>query len=206
MSAFKIVVGPPCCQLFVWPAHFSDGSAVPLPTAPEAVKCVSPLCPRCGSGARDPKITCCHGRPHIGANGVSWPVPGKIDEKLKNENMQKEQFSMFMLYFVGNQGRQVYRTALCWPHIYSGRPVLQNAPFRSQIVKIFFASDGKEELTSLTKILRTLLHVVQYSNRCLNNFATETATSGCDRLYTFGSFSNSVLSFVFASHEIFMCL
>jgi len=27
-------------------------------------------------------------RPHIGANGVSWP-PGKMDEKLKSENMQK---------------------------------------------------------------------------------------------------------------------
>jgi len=30
-----------------------------------------------------------------------------MDEKLKNENMQKEQFSMFMLYFESNQGRQV---------------------------------------------------------------------------------------------------
>jgi len=33
--------------------------------------------------------------------------PGKMDEKLKSENMQKEQFSMFMLYFESNQGRQV---------------------------------------------------------------------------------------------------
>jgi len=43
-----------------------------------------------------------------GANRVSWP-PGKIDEKLKSggENMQKEQFSVFMLYFESNQGRQV---------------------------------------------------------------------------------------------------
>jgi len=28
-------------------------------------------------------------------------------EKLKSENMQKEQFSMFMLYFESNQGKQV---------------------------------------------------------------------------------------------------
>jgi len=28
-------------------------------------------------------------------------------EKLKSENMQKEQFSTFMLYFENNQGRQV---------------------------------------------------------------------------------------------------
>ena len=32
-----------------------------------------------------------HGRPNIGANGVSWP-PWKMDENLKSENMQKEQF------------------------------------------------------------------------------------------------------------------
>jgi len=30
-----------------------------------------------------------------------------MDEKLKSENMQKEQFSVLMLYFQGNQGRQV---------------------------------------------------------------------------------------------------
>jgi len=33
--------------------------------------------------------------------------PWKMDEKLKSENTQKEQFSMFMLYFESNQGRQV---------------------------------------------------------------------------------------------------
>jgi len=30
-----------------------------------------------------------------------------MDEKIKSENMQKEQFSVFMLYFESNQGRQV---------------------------------------------------------------------------------------------------
>jgi len=30
-----------------------------------------------------------------------------MDEKLKSKNMQKEQFSMFMLYFESNQGTQV---------------------------------------------------------------------------------------------------
>jgi len=30
-----------------------------------------------------------------------------MDEKLISKNMQKEQFSMFMLYFESNQGRQV---------------------------------------------------------------------------------------------------
>jgi len=34
--------------------------------------------------------------------------PGKTDEKLKSENMQKkQQFSMFMLYFDSNHGRQL---------------------------------------------------------------------------------------------------
>ena len=30
-----------------------------------------------------------------------------MHEKLKSENMQKEQFSMFMLYFESNQDRQM---------------------------------------------------------------------------------------------------
>jgi len=30
-----------------------------------------------------------------------------MDEKLKSENIQKEQFSVFMLYFESNRGRQV---------------------------------------------------------------------------------------------------
>ena len=34
-------------------------------------------------------------------------TPWKMDEKSKSENMQKEQFSMFMFYFESNLGRQV---------------------------------------------------------------------------------------------------
>jgi len=30
-----------------------------------------------------------------------------MDEKLKSENTQKQQFSVFMLYFESNQGRQM---------------------------------------------------------------------------------------------------
>jgi len=33
--------------------------------------------------------------------------PEEMDDKLKSENMQKEQFSMYMLYFESNQGRQM---------------------------------------------------------------------------------------------------
>jgi len=34
-------------------------------------------------------------------------TPWKMDEKLKSVNMQKEQFSVFLLYFDSNQGRQM---------------------------------------------------------------------------------------------------
>jgi len=34
--------------------------------------------------------------------GLANP-PGKMDEKLKSENAQKGQFSMFVLYFESNQ-------------------------------------------------------------------------------------------------------
>jgi len=57
-----------------------------------------------------------------------------MDEKVKSENMQKRAFS-----------------------------VLQSAPFRSQIFKIFFASGGKGALTPLTKILRTFLTAVRHN-------------------------------------------
>jgi len=39
--------------------------------------------------------------------GSADPHPGKMDENLKSENMQKEQFSMFKLYFESNQDRQM---------------------------------------------------------------------------------------------------
>jgi len=39
---------------------------------------------------------CCHGRPHIGVNGVNWPPSlEKMDEKLKSENMQKRAVSEY---------------------------------------------------------------------------------------------------------------
>jgi len=43
---------------------------------------------------------------HRGKLGQVTP-PRKMDEKLKSENTQKEQFSMFILYFESNRGRQV---------------------------------------------------------------------------------------------------
>jgi len=47
--------------------------------------------------------------PWASAHRVKWGqlTPEKVYEKLKRENTQKEQFSMFMLHFESNQGRQV---------------------------------------------------------------------------------------------------
>ena len=47
-----------------------------------------------------------HGRPHIGANGVSWPPPaGKMDEKLKYENMQKRAVCLCYILIAISAGR-----------------------------------------------------------------------------------------------------
>jgi len=70
-----------------------------------------------------------------------------MDEKLKSENMQKEQFSMIMLAYI----LRAIRAGMCvdngdmlTTYLFRYIPVLQNAPFRSQI---FFASGGKGALT-----------------------------------------------------------
>jgi len=50
-----------------------------------------------------------HGRPHTGANGVSWP-PWKMDEKLKSENMQKR-----VVFRMGvGDGGEVLRVTSSW--------------------------------------------------------------------------------------------
>jgi len=41
-----------------------------------------------------------------GQMGPADPLK-KMDKKLKSENMQKEQFSMLLLYFESNRDRQV---------------------------------------------------------------------------------------------------
>ena len=89
------------------------------------------------------------GHPHVGANGVSWP-PGEMDEKLKSDNMQKR--AVFWIYWE-QSGQAGVENGAMLTTIYSD--LLQNAPFRSQIFKTFFALGGKGALTPLTKILRT---------------------------------------------------
>jgi len=76
-----------------------------------------------------------------------------MDEKLKRENMQKRAVFYVYVIFWEKSGQADVENG--WPHIYSD--ILQNAPFRSQIFRIFFASGGKGALTPLTKIMRTFL-------------------------------------------------
>ena len=70
-----------------------------------------------------------------------------MDEKLKNENMQKEQFSNAggVEWSDTRDDWLVKLMIMIIVIIYSD--ILQNAPFRSQIFKIFFASGDKGALT-----------------------------------------------------------
>ena len=59
-----------------------------------------------------------NGRPHIGANGVSWP-PGKMDEKLKSENMQKR--AVFYVCYI----LRAMRTGRCRERPYADSLLIQ---------------------------------------------------------------------------------
>jgi len=76
--------------------------------------------------------------------GSADPPPGKIDEKLKSKNMQKEQFSEW-------GGGEVIRVMTGWSsyanHTFIQIYTMQNAQFCSQIFKMFFASGDKKALT-----------------------------------------------------------
>jgi len=76
-----------------------------------------------------------------------------MDEKLKSENMQKTAVFYVSVIFWEQPGQAGVKNGAMLTRI------LHNAPFRSQIFKIYFASDGKGALTPLTKILRTFLKI-----------------------------------------------
>jgi len=106
--------------------------------------------------------------------GSAAPPPGKMDEKLKRKHARKSSF-ICLCYILrairtGRCGERRYAGHI-FIHIYSD--ILQNAPFRSQIFKIFFASGGKGALTPLTKILRTFL--VTVADICLSRALVYTA-------------------------------
>jgi len=89
-----------------------------------------------------------HGRPHIGANGVSWP-PGRIDKKLKSVNMQKRAVSYVYAIFWEQSGQAgVENGAMLTTYLFRC-----TSECTSQIFKNLFASGDKGALTPLTKIL-----------------------------------------------------
>jgi len=98
-----------------------------------------------------------HGRPHRGANGVSWP-PWKNGWKIKKRKHAKKSSFLCLCYIL-----IAIRAVRCRERRYADNifysDILQNAPFRSQIFIIFFASGSKGALTPLTKILRTFLFI-----------------------------------------------
>jgi len=75
--------------------------------------------------------------------------PGKMDEKLKSENMPKR--AVFYVYVIIIL--RAIRPGRCRERRYADHIffsyILQNAPFRRQIFNIFFASGGKGALTRL---------------------------------------------------------
>ena len=103
-------------------------------------------------------------------------TPGKMDEKLKSENMQNR--AVFYVYIIFWE--QSWQAGVCWLHIYSD--ILQNVPFCSQIFKIFFASCGKVALTPLTKILRTFLHTLKLSCEIIIGWTVGNNVSGRNKV------------------------
>ena len=95
-----------------------------------------------------------HGRPHIGANGVSWP-PGKMDEKLKSENMQKKSSFLCLCYIL-----KAIRAGRCRERRYADHIFIQIYFTMHNIVLKFskFSSpQAARGIDPLTKILRTFL-------------------------------------------------
>jgi len=80
-----------------------------------------------------------HGRPHTA------DPPGKMNEKFKSESMQKKSNFLCLCYILKAIRAGRCRERRYADHTYSD--ILQNAPFRSQIFKIFFAFGGKGALT-----------------------------------------------------------
>ena len=97
-----------------------------------------------------------HGRPHIGANGVSWPrSSGKMDEKLKTENMQKRAVFLCLCYTLRAIGADRCRERRYADHIFV------QIYFRVHhfVVKFsnFFRLRRQGGIDPLTKIMRSFL-------------------------------------------------
>ena len=93
----------------------------------------------------------------VRTDGVSWS-PWKNVWKIKKRKHAKNSSFLCLCYIL-----IAIRAGRCRERRYADNifysDILQNAPFRSQIFIIFFASGSKGALTPLTKILRTFLFI-----------------------------------------------
>ena len=72
-------------------------------------------------------------------------TPGKMDENLKSENMQKRAvFYVYVIFWEQSGQAGVENGAMLTTYLFRNT---SEAPFRSQIFKIFFASGGKGAVT-----------------------------------------------------------
>jgi len=95
-----------------------------------------------------------HGRPHIGANGVSYP-PGKMDEKLKSENTQKNSSFLRLCHIL-----RAIRAGRCRERRYADHIFIQIYLTMHHFVVKFskFSSPRQQGSTDPpTKILQTFL-------------------------------------------------
>jgi len=103
-----------------------------------------------------------HGRPHIGANGVSRP-PWKMDEKLKSENMQHAKKSSFLyLWYI----LRAIRAGRCRERRYADHIFIQ-IHFRMHHFVVKFSKLSSPQAARghwhpLTKILWTFLLLVYH--------------------------------------------
>jgi len=101
-----------------------------------------------------------------------------MDEKLESE--------IFTFWEQSGQASVENGAILTAYSIYSD--ILQNAPFRSQIFKIFFASGCKGALTPLTEILRTPLSDCSLSGQTLPFVDRAAGYAGSDTSDTWSAY------------------
>jgi len=91
---------------------------------------------------------------HRGKWGQLPPPTGKWIKKIKKRKHAKSSIPC-LCYILRAIRAGRCRERLCADHIFIQIYFSQNAPFRGQIFKVFFASGGQGALIPLTKILRT---------------------------------------------------
>jgi len=120
-----------------------------------------------------------HGRPHIGANGVSWP-PWKNGWKIKKRNMRKRACLGYILRAIRAGRRRERRYA---DHIFI-QIYFRMHHFVVKFSKFSFRLRRQGGIDPLTKILRTPLH----SGTVFRVSSSECETVGLRVIWRFSSY------------------